>query len=122
MKIAYPSLLLIIILICGCKENKNPAASESQNNSTPLENKVAGKSNTWTQKEKEKWLKPCLLGLSALYGDEGARKTCDCMLTKMQEKHKAYRDVDNNDPQESTRLMQECNDLNVESLLKNELR
>jgi hypothetical protein len=40
------------------------------------------------------------------------------MLVKMQEKHKAFSEVDNTDPQESTKLMQECMDVKLDKLLK----
>ncbi len=118
---------LIIIIITSCNANSNSSSEDKKGaaltpteklKTTPAENNGLRTTGSWTKKEKEDWLKPCLQGLTIFYGDEGAKKTCDCMLIKMQERHKVFSEVDNTDPQESTKLMEECMDVKLEKLLE----
>jgi len=104
---------LIIIIITSCNANSNSSSEDKKGaaltpteklKTTPAENNGLRTTGSWTKKEKEDWLKPCLQGLTIFYGDEGAKKTCDCML--------------NTDPQESTKLMEECMDVKLEKLLE----
>lgn len=118
----------IIIIIASCNANSNSSSEDKKGTAltkptekiktSPAENIGLRTTGSWTKKEKENWLKPCLQGLTIFYGEEGAKKTCDCMLVKMQERHKVYSEVDNTDPQESTKLMEECMDIKLDKLLE----
>ncbi len=121
------SIFLFLGTACNSKKanvsDDNKVAVQNERTEKPSDHTTEksrfAASVAWTENEKAIWLKPCMLGIEMVYGEESAKKTCDCMLQKMQAKHKAFSEVDNTDPDESSKLMAECLDVNTDVFFEN---